>query len=139
MRISVRGQIFKNPPIAAHSYMTVLVRGLIPQKPSHRSPLLHGNFSSGSNCQKSSIAALTYMALQWGRVIPQKCSHCRPFLHGNCSQGVIPRKSSHCSATFTSFYPPPPPGPNSKLPPHPYINLSPIDESPPLLQKAGGL
>ena len=78
--------------------------GVIPQKSSHCSPLLHGNFSQGVFPEKSSIAA-----------------HCSPLLHGNFSQwgnswkvlplqpiaahsymaisvrGVIPEKSSHCS------------------------------------------
>ena len=45
-----QGKYFlKSVPIAAHTYMANLVakEGLIAQKSSHCSPILHGNFSQG--------------------------------------------------------------------------------------------
>ena len=89
--------------------MTISVWGLIPQKASHCSPLLHCNFSQGvvvlekfSHCiplqptppwkfqsggnskvvPLQPIAAHSYMAIlvRWRGVIPQKYSHCSPTL-----------------------------------------------------------
>ena len=95
-------------PIAAHSYMAFLVRGVIPEKSSHCSPLqptLTWQFQSGGNSWKvlplQPIAAHSYMAFLVRGVIPEKSSHCSPLqptLTWQFQSGeVIPEKSSHCS------------------------------------------
>ena len=115
MAISVKGvnswNVLTLQPIAAHFYMTISVRGVIPEKASHCCPLqptLTWQFQSAGEFLKS----------------PPILAHCSPLLHGNFCQGggggnsskvlplqpiaahsymaflvrgVIPEKCSHCS------------------------------------------
>ena len=108
-------------PIAAHSYMAILVRGVIPEKSSHCSPLqptLIWQFQSGGISWKDlplqhivgnswkvlplqPIAAHSHMAISVkGQFLksPPFAINCSPLLHGNFSWGVISETSSHCSA-----------------------------------------
>ena len=101
--------------------MAILVRGVIPEKSSHCSPLqptLIWQFQSGGNSWKDlplqpivgnswkllplqPISAHSYMAIsvrgQFLKSLPFAIN-CSPLLHGNFSQGVISEKSSHCRA-----------------------------------------
>ena len=79
-------------PIAACSYMAILVTGVFPQNSCHCSPFLHDNFIQGCNSsevlQLQPIAAHSNMAILARSVNRQKSTHCSPFLHGNFSQEV---------------------------------------------------
>ena len=85
MANSVRGNSSKVLPLqlnAAHSYIAISVRVVIPQNYSHFSPLLHGHFSQG--------------------LIPQKSSHCGPSLTS------FHPLWTYYPLTLTPFYPPRP-------------------------------
>ena len=75
-RVGNSSKILPLQPIAVHSYMVILVRGLSNSSESfYWSPTLHGSLSHGG-----------------GGVIPQNTAHSSPLLHGKFSQGVSSSK-----------------------------------------------
>ena len=103
MAISVRGgvsswKVIPLQPIAAHSYMAILVRKVIPEKSSHCRPLqptLTLQFQSrGVIPEKSSHCSRLQPIFTWefqseGLFLkrPLIAAHCSPLLYGNFSQG----------------------------------------------------